>query len=1176
MKTYAKRSVVLLVGLLTQSVVASTVIWSEGFEGAALGATSVGNDTLDGTVIGTGNSAEAIVVDASTDPAAAAAFSNASGQFIRLSIGTGESLYAAIRSAANPIEFSQLSSTNVYTMSFDMYIPSDLPVAVGDFQPRFKLTGSEGNGAILTTHATDQAGQYHVVYTGYISDFIATDIAEARPFIGIDQNGSAATDFMYLDNIHFEIGGDSSHLLPPLNEAYFASLKAGTVTSTELVKWQQFGPGMSGYIDLFWINNGDPNAMYDALDMGNCHVTLNGGKYWHTFKDTDGNGLPGDVVGIEFSHQDADFGFMMAKEGMYSTSDRGVTWDFLKDLDTSNSQKHSILAVDPANDNNWYIGAGNSWNIKNTHYTQNGIVTEGNFSSGFILYTKNRWATWTKVSSPFPSDSSFSRIIVDPRNSDIVYASCQHGVYKSTNGGASWSLTPGTGLPHHQPRYMDSFYDASSGEFYLYLLEITHYDLVGSEVVTSGGVFRSDDGASTWENITGDLAIDMTEIGYWGYRSKYYRAVAYWQDSTITSSDIQNNYNLPTSTFSQFHQMAVDPTNKDRIYLVHNFKHDYSFPPGNIWMTENGGTNWYAAAREGNYWKSNTDSAYWGSRTIQPMGINTTFAHVEREHNGSGDHLGTGPRFVKCNQRGEVFTAFAQQVMRSTNQGDTWEQIDDDETEPGSGHWVGRGNCNLPGETFCLDTATPGIYLWGSGEHGLWRSTDDGDLVYPGAIAVEQLTGQSISGTIALSISTIATDPQNRNHVYMIPFRQTGKGEFLFSDDGGDSWTTRSTPINFPGINDVLDSRSLMIDHQNSNTIYFCIPFSEWEKFSGSALNNARKWTGDQANFGQGIYKSTDGGYSWSTINNGLPTVCSVYRMAMDPVNPQILYAALNETHTGVAGGLYKTTNGGANWNAVTLPSGVISVNNVKVSEITGDIYIATGTQNDSGKTGGGFVSQDGGATWNLLFDMPYVRHFVPSKADANVIAVNVDSAQSIGKRNPGAYVSVDGGANWHKINNRHGQPEGIRKIEPDPHDKNILWMSNNGTGFFRADISPLFDGQPNAPFYWDWMREYGLEDRLADSDDDGFNDQLEFIADTDPTDPNDRFKMVMSDAADSTISIGFESALSRLYTVETTDDLTGGWQVLTNDIKGTGQSIDLNDPISASNRFYRIKVELD
>ena len=61
-------------------------------------------------------------------------------------------------------------------------------------------------------------------------------------------------------------------------------------------------------------------------------------------------------------------------------------------------------------------------------------------------------------------------------------------------------------------------------------------------------------------------------------------------------------------------------------------------------------------------------------------------------------HLGTGPRFVEVNTLGHIYTAFAQQVMRSTDNGATWKQVDDDETSPGSGNWVGRGNSNLPGE----------------------------------------------------------------------------------------------------------------------------------------------------------------------------------------------------------------------------------------------------------------------------------------------------------------------------------------------------------------------------------------------------------------------------------------------------------------------------------------------
>ncbi len=1169
-----KRQICLLIlcaGALAPKVY-PVVVWSEDFEGAALGATSGNNADLAGTVIQTANTASSVVVDATTDPSAAAAFTFASGKFIRLS--TGANLYTAIRpdSGHNPIGFSQVPGTTTYTLSFDIHIPSTLSFAVGDVQPRFKLNGVGGDGPVDSTHAKSSAGQYHVVYTGQVSDFIGTDVNEARPFIGIDQGGAALADYLYMDNIHFELGGGGGGGLPPLNAAYFATLKAGTVSSTPLVEWQHFGPGMSGYIDKFWINNGDPDAMYDELDMGNGHVTLNRGEFWESYKLIDGNGLPGGITGIEFSYQNPDFGLLMAKEGIYSSTNRGRSWNFLLDIDTSNTQMHSVLAVDPSNDNNWYIGAGQHWMIKDTHFTKNGLYysTDGNYSAGFILKSTNKGQSWTKIKSVFPADSDFSKIIVDPRNGNIVYASNQHGIYKSTNAGTTWSLLPGNGLPYTEPRDMGCFYDAGTGEFLLYVLLVTHYTPNGSTIATSGGVYRSADNGATWQNLTGDLGIDMSKVTLWGYRDKYQWAVSQYlvMDKAVFASTYPQ---YPTNTFSQFTRIAVDPTNKERIYLSHNFKHDYAFPPGDIWMTENGGTNWFAGAREGPYWINGIDAAYWNSRAIQPTGMNELLAHVDREHR-ENDYTQAGPRFVFCNQLGEVYTAISQQIMRSTDHGATWVQIDDDETSPGSGHWVGRGNSNLPGETFCLDTGTPGTYLWGSGEHGLWRNTGDGDLVYPGAIAMQQITGQSHVDYDSLSMSCIATHPTDKNKIYTLQFRQGHRGELRYSSNNGATWSTLSTPVVFPGANDVLDQRSLIIDHQNPNNIYFCIPFSEWERWSGPFLNNGRQFDGGTESFGQGIYKSTNGGLGFSMITNGLPSVCSVYRMAMDPVDPLVLYAALNETHNGDPGGLYKTVDGGASWSPVPIPAGINSVNSIAV-HANGSIYMACGDSN--GSTGGGYVSQDDGATWHLLFDMPYLRHFAPSLADPDIIAVSVDKNSTVGNRNPGAYLTVDGGANWFKINNRHGQPDGIRLIEPDPYDADVLWMSLHGTGFFRADISALRGGTPE-PLFWGWMGDHGQKSMFGDADEDGFDSRMEYIADTDPGDGDSFFRLEIVPNQGSGSHIVFQSAANRRYAIYASGDLTAGWTLWTNGIAGTGGMIDLEDAEPASNRFYRVMVEME
>ncbi len=838
---------------------------------------------------------------------------------------------------------------------------------------------------------------------------------------------------------------------------WFANLQTVAVASNDTLVWQHFGPGMSGYIEKWFINNGDPNAMYTELDLGNGHITLDRGNHWTSYRDWDGTGThPSSPTWIEFSYQNPDFGLMIGKDRVYSSNDRGRSWNVLTDThpEPGNSQKHNVLAVDPGNDSNWYIGAGQGWIIKHTHYTKNGIVetSNQNHSEGFILYSKDRGQSWTEVSSPFPADSSFSRIIVDPRNSNEVYASCQHGVYHSSDGGVSWAKVAGNGLPHHQPRDMAYYYDSATGEFLLYIVEITHYTPNGNSINTTGGVYRSADGGSNWDNLTGDLAIDMNRVSLNAYRAKYYRAIAFWLE--ITESAARALYpQLPTQTFSQFHQLAVDPNQKDRIYLVHNFKHDYSFPPGNIWMTDNGGTNWYAAAREGPYWINGQDSSYWQSRAIQPTGMNAQFAHVHREH-VENNNTQTGPRFVVTNQLSEVYTAFAQQVMRSTDNGATWVQIDDDETSPGSGHWVGRGNSNLPGHSFNLETGVPGTYLWGSGEHGLWRNTNDGDLVRPGATAVEQLTGQSFRNFDSLSISTIAVDPNLPERIYTLQFRQGNRGRLRLSTNGGASWQTVSQPVNFPAAGDTIDQRSLLIDHTNPGVMYFCVPYSEWANFArNETLRNG------PANFsGYGVYKSTDFGASWNFANSGIPAGTSVYRLAMDPDNSQVLYAALNQTHDSVDGGLYKTTNGGTSWAALTIPSGIRSVNEVIVHPNTGDVYIACGNNNADGSSGGGFVSKDGGTTWTLIFDMPYVKEIEASRVNPDIIVANVGHDRQIGGLNPGCYVTVDGGDIWHKINKQHGQPDRVRKVRTDPHDENVLWATIFGTGFARMDISSLLE----------------------------------------------------------------------------------------------------------------------
>jgi photosystem II stability/assembly factor-like uncharacterized protein len=110
-----------------------------------------------------------------------------------------------------------------------------------------------------------------------------------------------------------------------------------------------------------------------------------------------------------------------------------------------------------------------------------------------------------------------------------------------------------------------------------------------------------------------------------------------------------------------------------------------------------------------------------------------------------------------------------------------------------------------------------------------------------------------------------------------------------------------------------------------------------------------------------GIWKTTDGGQSWRPVTDFAP-VLSISALVMDPQNPDIIYAGTGEqTQNWRGAGIYKTTDGGETWSQLpsTATPDFYFVNNVAVSREAGSrIYAATGT--------GVWASVDGGASWSL------------------------------------------------------------------------------------------------------------------------------------------------------------------------------------------------------------------
>ncbi|TNJ43151.1 hypothetical protein KFZ70_11225 [Tamlana fucoidanivorans] len=113
------------------------------------------------------------------------------------------------------------------------------------------------------------------------------------------------------------------------NQDFFKTLRLQKVQSDQNVQWNNFGPGMSGYCEGFWCHPTDANVMFMGPDMHVSFGTWDGGKSWHTLKDSDGLGLDMKrVLDIEFSIQNPDFGMAIDWNGwIYQTHDKGRSWD---------------------------------------------------------------------------------------------------------------------------------------------------------------------------------------------------------------------------------------------------------------------------------------------------------------------------------------------------------------------------------------------------------------------------------------------------------------------------------------------------------------------------------------------------------------------------------------------------------------------------------------------------------------------------------------------------------------------------------------------------------------------------------------------------------------------------------------------------------------------------------
>ena len=338
--------------------------------------------------------------------------------------------------------------------------------------------------------------------------------------------------------------------------------------------------------------------------------------------------------------------------------------------------------------------------------------------------------------------------------------------------------------------------------------------------------------------------------------------------------------------------------------------------------------------------------------------------------------------------------------------------------------------------------AQPNVYYFGGTGGGIWKTTDGGATWEPIA------DGQLKSG----SVGSIAVAESDRNVIYAGMGEPDVRGNASYGDgvykstDAGKTWKHM-------GLENTYHIGMVRVHPKNPDVVYV------------AALGHLFGPNPDR-----GLYRSTDGGATWKQIYTRGPDAGAV-DLAMDPNNPRILYATFWQVRRtawgfdsgGPGSGLFKSTDGGDTWTDLTrapgMPKGILGRIGVTVSPVNSDRVWAIVEAED----GGLFRSDNAGKTWTKVNENRSIRQRAwyysrifadPQKLDT-VYALNV-----------GFFRSDDGGKSFQSIRTPHGDnhylwiapndPE--RMIESNDGGVNV---STNGGKTWTAQ-----NRQPTAQFY--------------------------------------------------------------------------------------------------------------
>ncbi len=509
---------------------------------------------------------------------------------------------------------------------------------------------------------------------------------------------------------------------------------------------------------------------------------------------------------------------------------------------------------------------------------------------GYGIYkSADNGNNWNLLSVAGAAGSTPTSLVMDPTSSNTLYAGFMgRGVFKTTNGGTTWCpLNPGiprppgcaaaSGLPNPTTTTFDHveiaiYRPSASSPAVLYVEQASCLNFVLDSCTPS--IYKSTDNGSSWSQATGSAGTACVALSVY---SRYTHALAISPANPATillggvylykSTDSGNTFcDIGTSSVHPDHHALVfpDPANANRVYNASDGGFAYSADGGSTWTS------------------GNSDLQITG---FQSMSSSALTARIIGGTQDNGTEMWLGTR--------------------------VWDHRHD-----------GDGGATILDLDNVLTMFDTNYYVSPN------RSTNGGSLNAWGSIT----TGINLSDPAAFYPPLIEARSDSHN-MYI------GTNRLYRSTDKGTTWTAVSpvlggtSPV-FPDIGKTNVITAIAVAPSNASRVY--IGYYDGQMFvTNGACNTTACWT------------------SVGGTANGLPSA-PITRIAVDPSSADVAYA----TYSGFSGGahVFKTTNGGTTWTAANNGLPAIPTNTI-LAENTTTLWVGT----DDGV----FQSTNAGANWS-------------------------------------------------------------------------------------------------------------------------------------------------------------------------------------------------------------------